>query len=201
MSSDSELDRNRNETDQAGRSSDEEIFANVERIKEILSTNALIAALFLTLEFPLLALDTDGMDDMWKRLLLYTAVAAVVLHTLCVYTAAEFTFVVNQMHQLHSSIRAQHLEKFIREHHFGSRCPAISGFSFLMGIILAGIAQGAVLPDKFGSTDGHIAIGILASAYAGFFLYAFFGIGGMVSATMAKGERIASTTVSTTSAF
>lgn len=44
------------------------------------------------------------MDNMWKRLLLYTALAAIVLHTLCVYVAAEFTFVVNQMHQLESSV-------------------------------------------------------------------------------------------------
>lgn len=40
--------------------SDERIFANTDKIKEVLSTNALIAALFLTLEFPLLALDTVG---------------------------------------------------------------------------------------------------------------------------------------------
>eukprot|EP00808_Paulinella_micropora_P019529 g64069.t1 len=155
--------------------------------QEILNSNALISALFLTFEFALLNTDASSFAPTRRRCLLIFGTLSILSHTVCVYLAAEATFLFSKIKALPGSVQASEVRRFKKQRVWGS-VEFYSGFSFLFGIVLTMVTQGIVLTPNFGDPDGTIALAVLVSAMSFLFAYAIVGVGKLGMAIERQGE-------------
>jgi len=161
---------------------DEEKTARVlEQSVSILNSNALIAALFLTFEVPLLSADVSNLSDDRASAMLYLTVTAVISHVVCIFIAAEATFVLASLKQIgHPMKQAQQLKTLASEKWWG-RSEPISGITFLLGLCCAIAANGVTLSAKFGNPRGDAMMVLLVAVAIMLFYVAFGPIGGYVT--------------------
>ena len=173
---------------EGGKSSMED---EMNALLSVLNNNALVAALFLTMEVPLLLepareRDEDG-DFVYQHWRLYAqltfATIAVILHGVCVFTACESTFVFN--HVTHAfkdpALRDEEYLRF-RATVVGSRVEPISGLSYIWGIVAGMLSLASRLgsADAYGSPAGDIAAVILGVCFLAIGTFAWRGVAGYV---------------------
>lgn len=157
----------------------------------VLNNNALAAALFLTMEVPLLIDPAQEIDDdgeinfsSWRMYSQLTfATVAVVLHGICVFTACEATFVIN--HVTHAFDDAEHRDeefKRFRKTFVGKRVEPISGYTYIWGIVagMVALASRFGASGEFGSPAGDIVGAVMAISFFAVGLFAAVGVGGYV---------------------
>ena len=157
----------------------------------VLNNNALAAALFLTMEVPMLLEPAQELDEFgevdhhrWRSYAqLVFASIAVLLHGMCVFTACETTFVLN--HVTHAFVNPAHrdeeYERF-RGTLVGSRVEPISGISYIWGIVAGMFALASRLGSSvagFGLAGDIMGI-IMSIIFFAIGLFAWKGVGGYV---------------------
>jgi hypothetical protein len=140
-------------------------------IRQVLNSNALIAALFLTFEFPLLSTEAAGeLSPLRRKAMLYLAATSIVCHVFCIFISAEASFVLNQVKKV--SERKQETEfKRLAANWYWKACEPMSGLTFLSGILLVMCAYGVTLSKHFGNPDGDAVM--IALLIFSFSLFAF----------------------------
>ena len=168
----------------------------------VLNNNALAAALFLTMEVPMLLEPVQEVDDAgdvdhhrWRSYAqLVFAATAVVLHGICVFTACETTFVLN--HVTHAFADPTHrdaeYERF-RGTMVGARVEPISGISYIWGIVAGMIALSSRLGSStaFGSPAGDVAGGMMSLIFLAIGLFAWKGVGSYVGRVHVRAAKTA----------
>lgn len=152
---------------------------DIDGLNTVLNGNALIAALFITVEVPLLTMPSKDFEDWRRRVVLYSAVLSVLLHSITVFIAAETCFVLGNVSKLRPSRRAIELTRF-RNTRLGALVEPASGWTYIWGIVLGMIAQGFRLAPSYGIVDGEIAGVLLTVAFLCMGTYAWSGVGGYV---------------------
>ena len=100
----------------------------------VINGNALIAALFITTELPLLTMDADDFEPWRRRVVLYAATLSVLLHAITVFIAAEAGFVLGNVSKLKTrELRTAELSRF-RTTPIGALVEPASGFTYIWGI-------------------------------------------------------------------
>lgn len=146
----------------AGASSDTQTkIVELQTTLEVLNSNALIAALFLSFELPMLQAALDDLPDWMRRAVLWSTVTAILMHVTCIFTAAEVTFVFGRIKLFDEAKQVQEIARF-QHHALGKNVLMISGYTFLLGISLGIVAYGIPLGRTFHlETDGTIALIII----------------------------------------
>lgn len=155
--------------------------ADIDGLTAVLNGNALIAALFLTCNVPLLSDPEADTYHVWRmRAQLFFSAASVMLHGTCVFVAAESGFVLGNISKIHPSLQAEQLKHF-RSTPIGARIEPLSGFTYIWGIVCAMIAWGAHMGECYGTPDGDIVGAVLATFFLCLGFFAWFIVGGYVS--------------------
>ena len=157
----------------------------------VLNNNALAAALFLTMEVPLLVDPTTEYDDdgdithhSWRLYIqLCAAGVAIVLHGVCVFTACESTFVINHItHAFQDSKSRDEEYNRLRGTFVGARIEPTSGLTYIFGIVFGMIALASRLgsASAFGSAAGDIGGAVIGCCFVLIGIFAWRGVGGYV---------------------
>ena len=168
----------------------------------VLNNNALAAALFLTMEVPLLVEPTMEYDDQGEithnSLRLYAqlcaASIAVVLHGVCVFTACESTFVINHITHAFQDPQGRDEEyNRLRGTLIGSRIEPLSGFSYIFGVVAGMIALGSRLgsASAYGSPAGDIGGAVIGCCFSVVGVLAWKGVGGYVGGVHRRAAQVA----------
>jgi len=154
----------------------------LEQSVAILNSNALIAALFLTFEVPLLSSSVSSeLSESRASALLYLTVISVVCHVVCIFVAAEATFVLASLKQIHNPAKQAKQLKILASGTWWGRSEPISGITFLLGVCCAMGANGVTLSAKFGNPRGDVMMIVLVTVAVLLFYIAFGMIGRYVS--------------------
>jgi len=165
--------------------SSEQAAPAIQGLTEVLQSNALIAALFLTFEWTLLTGDGDEYEHPWaRRALLYCMLTAVLLHILCVYIAAEAAFILSKIKILPPEGQLAELQRLNRT----CSVEFWSGATFLGGLVFAMAGQAIAATENLSQNAVDTAIICLAlvGGAVGLYLFAWVGVGGYAASIVSQ---------------
>ena len=155
---------------------------------EVLNSNALIAALFLTFELQLLTGDdTEDYRPLAKRFLLYAMLCSVLLHIICVYIAAEAAFVFSKIKLLPPAGCLAEVRR-LNQTRLGASLEHWSGVTFLGGLVFCMVGQAIAAAETHSehAIDTAIIYITFVGIAVGLYLYAWFGVGAYAAGIVSR---------------